>query len=286
LILVTGATGKVGREVVRQLAATGVSVRALVRDPVAASAIRLPGVEIVTGDLARPQTLGPALAGVERVFLLTPAHRDMLTYDGNVADASVAAGVKRIVKVSVAGGPDSGTQIGRWHWSGEKKVESTGLDFTFLRPSLYMQQALVYARTIAMAGTFSAPIGTGAVALVDARDVAAVAVRALMEDGHSRHIYDLTGPEALTFDEIADAIGEATGRSVSFVHVAPEYALKQMLSDGVPRWLADDMLVLFASFREGYGAAVSDTVARITGRPAGTFRQFAADHASVFRDGR
>jgi len=286
LILVTGATGKVGREVVRQLASTGVPVRALVRDPVAASVIRLPGVEIVTGDLARRETLGPALAGIERVFLLTPADRDMLTYDGNVADASVAAGVKRIVKVSVAGGPDSGTQIGRWHWSGEKKVESTGLDFTFLRPNLYMQQALVYARSIAMAGTFSAPLGTGAVALVDARDVAAVAVRALTEAGHSRQIYDLTGPEAITFDEMADAIGEATGRSVSYVHVAPEFALKQMLSDGVPRWLADDMLVLFASFREGYGAAVSDTVERVTGRPAGTFRQFAADYASVFRDGR
>lgn len=286
MILVTGATGKVGREVVRQLASTGVPVRALVRDPVAASVIRLPGVEIVTGDLARRETLGTALAGIERVFLLTPADRDMLTYDGNVADASVAAGVKRIVKVSVAGGPDSGTQIGRWHWSGEKKVESTGLDFTFLRPNLYMQQALVYARSIAMAGTFSAPLGTGAVALVDARDVAAVAVRALTEAGHSRQIYDLTGPEAITFDEMADAIGEATGRSVSYVHVAPEFALKQMLSDGVPRWLADDMLVLFASFREGYGAAVSDTVERVTGRPAGTFRQFAADYASVFRDGR
>jgi uncharacterized protein YbjT (DUF2867 family) len=286
LILVTGATGKVGREVVRQLAGAGTPVRALVRDPVGASSIRLPGVEIVTGDLARPDTLAPALGGVERVFLLTPAHRDMLTYDANVVDAAVSAGARRIVKVSVAGGPDAGTQIGRWHWAGEKKVESSGLDFTFLRPTLYMQQMLVYARSISLTGTFSAPLGTGALAIVDARDVAAVAVRALTEDGHSRHIYDLTGPEALTFDEMADAISKATGRSVSYVHVAPEYALKQMLSDGVPRWLADDMLVLFASFREGYGAAVSDTVSRIARRPAGTFAQFAADYAQVFRDGR
>jgi uncharacterized protein YbjT (DUF2867 family) len=286
LILVTGATGKVGREVVRQLAAAGAPVRALVRDPVGASAIRLPGVEIVTGDLSRPETLAPALAGVERVFLLTPAHRDMLAFDGNVVDAASAAGARRIVKVSVAGGPDSGTQIGRWHWAGEKRVEASGLDFTFLRPTLYMQQALVYTRSIAMSGTFTAPIGTGAVALVDARDVAAVAVRALTDDGHSRQIYDLTGPEAITFDEMADAIASATGRSVSYVHVPPEYALKQMMADGVPRWLADDMLVLFASFREGYGAAVTDTVARITGRPAGTFRQFAAEFAQAFRDGR
>jgi uncharacterized protein YbjT (DUF2867 family) len=286
LILVTGATGKVGREVVRQLAAAGAPVRALVRDPVGASPIRLPGVEIVIGDLAQPGTLAPALAGIERVFLLTPAHRDMLAYDTNVVDAAAAAGARRIVTVSVAGGPDSGTQIGRWHWAGEKKVESSGLDFTFLRPSLYMQQALVYAKSIASSGTFSAPLGTGAVALVDARDVAAVAVRALTEDGHSRRIYDLTGPEAITFDELADAIGEAIGRSVSYVHVAPEYALKQMLSDGVPRWIVDDMLVLFASFREGYGAAVSDAIPRILGRPAGTIRQFASDYAQAFRAGR
>jgi uncharacterized protein YbjT (DUF2867 family) len=286
LILVTGATGKVGREVVRQLAAAGTPVRAFVRDPVGASAIRLPGVEIVSGDLGRPDTIAPALAGVERVFLLVPADREQLTFDSNVVDAAAAAGAKRVVKVSVAGGPDSGTQIGRWHWAGEKKVESSGLDFTFLRPTLYMQQALVYARSIATAATFAAPIGAGAVALVDARDVAAVAVRALTEDGHSRRIYDLTGPEALTFDELADAIGAATGRPVSYVHVPPEYALKQMLADGVPRWLAEDMLVLFASFREGYGAGVTDTVARVTGRPAGTFRQFAADYAQTFRDGR
>lgn len=286
MILVTGATGKVGREVVRQLVATGAPIRALVRDPVSASPIRLPGVEVVTGDFSRPQTLPPALAGVERVFLLTPAHPDMLAYDTSVVDAAVAAGARRIVKVSVAGGPDSGTQIGRWHWAGEKKVESSGLEFTFLRPTLYMQQMLVYARGISMTGAFSAPLGTGAIAVVDARDVAAVAVRALTEDGHSRQIYDLTGPEALTFDEMADAISKATGRGISYVHVAPEYALKQMLSDGVPRWLADDMLVLFASFREGYGAAVSDTVSRIARRPAGTFAQFAADYAQVFRDGR
>ena len=286
MILVTGATGKVGREVVRQLAASGAPVRALVRDPVGASAIRLPGIDVVTGDLGLPETLAPAFAGVERVFLLVPAHREQLAFDTNAVDAALAAGARRIVKVSVAGGPDSGTQIGRWHWAGEKKVESSGLDFTFLRPSLYMQQSLVYARSISVSGTFSAPLGTGAVALVDARDVAAVAVRALTEEGHSRRIYDLTGPEALTFDEMADAISNAIGRPVSYVHIPPEYALKQMLADGVPRWIAEDMLILFASFREGYGAGVSDAVPRITGRPAGTFRQFAADSAKVFRDGR
>jgi uncharacterized protein YbjT (DUF2867 family) len=157
------------------------------------------------------------------------------------------------------------------------------MDFTFLRPTLYMQQMLRYAPSIAAGGTFSAPIGSGEVAVVDTRDVAAVAVRALTEEGHDRKIYDLTGPEALSFDAMADAISAALGRKVEYAHVPPEYARKQMLSDGVPRWLADDMLILFASFREGYGAAVTDTVQRVTKEKPRTFQQFARDYAEVFR---
>jgi uncharacterized protein YbjT (DUF2867 family) len=286
VILVTGATGKVGQEVVRQLAAANVPVRALVRDPMRASDIRLPGVEIAVGDLAAPDTLDKALSGIDRVFLLSPADPEQVALQGNAIDASKRAGVRHVVKVSVAGGPDSGTQIGRWHWTTEKQLESSGIGFTMLRPSLYMQQTLTLAPSIAATGSFSVPMGTGEVAMVDTRDVAAVAVRALTTDGHDRKIYDLTGPEALSFDAMADLISEAIGKRVSYVHVPPEYARKQMLADGVPRWLADDMLVLFSTFREGYGSAVSQTVEKVTGQKPRTFRQFARDYAQRFRDGK
>ena len=286
MILVTGATGKVGQEVVRQLAAADVPVRALVRDPMRASDIRLPGVEIAVGDLAAPDTLDKALSGIDRVFLLSPADPEQVALQGNAIDASKRAGVRHVVKVSVAGGPDSGTQIGRWHWTTEKQLESSGIGFTMLRPSLYMQQTLTLAPSIAATGSFSVPMGTGEVAMVDTRDVAAVAVRALTTDGHDRKIYDLTGPEALSFDAMADLISEAIGKRVSYVHVPPEYARKQMLADGVPRWLADDMLVLFSTFREGYGSAVSQTVEKVTGQKPRTFRQFARDYAQRFRDGK
>jgi uncharacterized protein YbjT (DUF2867 family) len=285
VILVTGATGKVGQEVVRQLAAAGVPLRALVRDPMRASNIRLPGVEIVVGDLAVPGTLDRAFAGIDRVFLLSPANPEQVTLQGNAIEAASRAGVRAMVKLSVAGGPDSGTQIGRWHWTTEKQLESSGIGFTMLRPGLYMQQALTFAPSIAATGSFSIPMGTGEVAMIDARDVAAVAVCALTTDGHDRKIYDLTGPEALSFDAVADQIAEAIGKRVSYVHVPPEYARKQMLAAGVPRWLADDMLVLFASFREGYGSSVSPTVETVTGKPPRSFRQFARDSAQRFRDG-
>jgi uncharacterized protein YbjT (DUF2867 family) len=257
VILVTGATGKVGREVVRQLAAADVPLRALVRDPLRASHIRLPGVEIAQGDFARPETLDAALEGVDRVFLLSPPDPNQVALQGNVIDAARRMGARHVVKVSVAGGPDSGTQLGRWHWTTEKQLEDSGLAFTLLRSTWYMQQMLIFAPTIAATGSFQLPMGTGAVALVDTRDVAAVAACALTEEGHERKIYDLTGPEALTFDQIADEISSATGKKVSYVHVPAEYARKQLMQAGIPRWLADDMMVLCASFREGYGAAVS-----------------------------
>ena len=286
MILVVGATGKVGREVVRQLTAAGVPARALVRDPARASHIRLPGVEIAVGDLARPDTLDAPLAGVDRVFLASPADPDQVELQGNLVQAAKRQGVDRIVKVSVAGGPDAATQIGRWHWTTEKQIEASGLGFTMLRPSLYMQQTLRFAPSIAASGSFALPCGSGEVPLVDCRDVAAVAVAALTESGHESRIYDVTGPEAMSFEAVADAIAQAIGRKVTYVHVAPDYARKQMLAEGVPVWLADDMLLLFASIREGYGGAVTDTVQKVTGERPRPYLQFARDHAAEFREGR
>jgi uncharacterized protein YbjT (DUF2867 family) len=149
-----------------------------------------------------------------------------------------------------------------------------------------MQQMCAYAPSIAATGTFSAPVGAGEVAVVDTRDVAAVAVASLTGEGHDRRIYDLTGPEALSYDAMADAISEATGRRVAYAHVPPEYAKKQMMAEGVPRWLAEDMIVLAASFRDGYGATVTQTVAEVTGQKPRTFRQFAREYAGAFRGGR
>lgn len=286
MILVTGATGKVGQEVVRQLAAAAVPVRALVRDATRASHIRLPGVEIAVGDLSKPETLDGPLSGVDRVFLLSSPDPEQVTLQGNLIEAACRAGARHVVKVSVAGGPDSGTQIGRWHWTTEKQLEASGLAFTFLRPTSYMQQLLMFAPAIAATGSFQLPMGTGAVAVVDTRDVASVAVCALTQEGHDRKIYDLTGPEALSFDQMADALSQATGKKISYVHVPPDYARKQLVGIGVPRWLVDDMLVLCASFREGYGAGVSPTVREVTRRPALSFAEFARDHAPVFREGK
>jgi uncharacterized protein YbjT (DUF2867 family) len=243
-------------------------------------------VEILVGDLGQPASLDRALSGVDRVFLLSPPGPEQVELQGNLIDAAKRSGARHIVKVSVAGGPDSGTQIGRWHWTTEKHVEASGVSFTFLRPNFYMQQMLLFAPSIAAIGSFSLAMGTAEVSVVDARDVAAVAVCALTQDGHDRKIYDLTGPEALSFDEIADRLSRATGKKISYVHVPPEYARKLLLGIGLPRWLVDDMLILSASYREGYGAGVSSAVNEVTKQAPRTFSQFARDYAQAFREGK
>jgi len=286
VILVTGATGKVGQEVVRQLAAANVPLRALVRDPLRASHIRLPGVEVALGNLAKPETLDAALSGIDRLFLLSSPDPDQVNLQSNAIDAARRMGVRHVVKVSVAGGPDAGTQIGRWHWTTETQLKESGLAFTILRPTFYMQGLLLFAPSIATSGTFQLPMGAGAVAVVDTRDVAAVAACALTQPGHESRIYDLTGPEALTFDQMADELSRATGKKIAYVHVPPDYARKHLLQLSMPRWLVDDMIVLCASFREGYGAAVSTAVRDVTQRAPRSFADFARDYASVFREGR
>ena len=286
MILVTGATGKVGQEVVRQLSSANVPLRAFVRDPLRASHIRLPGVQIAVGDLSKPETLDAAMDGIERVFLLSPPDPDQVNLQSNAIDSARRMGARHVVKVSVAGGPDAGTQIGRWHWTTETQLKESGLEFTILRPTSYMQQLFLFAPAIAATGSFQLAMGAGAVAVVDTRDVAAVAVRALTEPGHEHRIYDLTGPEALTFEEMALELSHATGKKITYVHVPPEYARKQLLQMGQPRWLVEDMIVLSASFRQGYGAAVSTAVRDVTNRAPRSFSEFARDYAAVFREGR
>jgi uncharacterized protein YbjT (DUF2867 family) len=283
MILVTGATGKVGREVVRQLAAEGIPVRALVRSVEGVDDLAASGVELAPGDLEKPQTLDSAMSGVERMFLASPAEPQLPEREGNAVDAARRAGVRFIVKVSVSGGPESPTQIGRWHWAAEKHLGSSGIASTILRPTLYMQGAFQWRPQIAATGGFHLPMGDGRASVVDARDVAAVAVAALKSQGLPQRLYDVTGPEAMSFDAVADEISEVAGRPVAYVDVSPRQWKKESLAAGMPVWLAHDFLVLYGAYREGYGAAVSSTVQDVTGKPPRSFRDFVRDHAAAFR---
>ncbi len=280
MILVTGATGTVGREVVRQLLAAKKSIRVLVRDPEKATFGA--GVEVVQGDLSKPETLPPALKGIERAFLLTSAHPDQVKWHGGFVDAAKQAGVQQIVRLSAMGADvKSPLALGRWHGECEQHLERSGIAYTHLRPNAFMQNVLMFLQTMTAQGAFYAPIGDATISLVDVRDIAAVAVKALTASGHEGKTYILTGPEPLSYAQVAEELSMVCGKKVHYVNVPPEAAKQGMVQAGMPAWLADALLELYDVWRKGFGATVTETIREVTGQAPRSFAQFAKDHAAV-----
>lgn len=273
MILVTGATGNVGRNVVEQLLAAGEDVRAMTRDP--ANAHLPDGVEVVSGDFRRPETLPPALEGVARAFLFAVGgHMRPFLDLGRERD------LQRVVLLSSssAAAPEQGA-LGRSHADHEEVVRSSGIPWTFLRPGAFMVNDRRWAGQIRETGVVRAPYGDSATAPIDERDIAAVAVTALREDSHEGQAYILTGPESLTPVQRVAILSEVLGRELRFEEVTHEQGLRQMRS--TPPAIAESLLAMAAA-RVGRPARVSDGVARLTGRPPARYREWAKRHARDF----
>ena len=284
MILLVGATGLVGSATLRQLTARGVPMRALVRSAEKAAALAGPGVETVIGDLEQPASLDAALEGVTRALLISPLHPRQAEWQGNFVEAAQRAGAVHIVKLSGLGtAPDSQLRSGRWHAQTERHITDAGLPWTYLHPPFFMQNVLRSAAAIATQGVLVAAMQAGKIAIVDARDVAAVAVAALTSDGHAGKTYTITGPEALSFPEIAHKLAVATGRAVTYQDVPLAAMRQEMVATGLPVWLVEVRMEFAMALRDGYAAAVTDTVRAATGQPARTFDAFAREYAALFR---
>lgn len=276
-ILVTGARGHVARAVVDHLLAAGVAVRAASRAPETAS---LPApVEVVRADLSQPETLGPALEGVRRLFLYAEPRGI-----AGVLDAARAAGVEQIVLLSssavVARHPES-SPIAQMHLVVEQAIVSSGLPWKFVRPGAFATNALQWAPSIKAAGVVRAPYPEAQMTPIHEQDIAAVAVAALTGRGHAGQAYVLTGPESLTQRRQVELIGEAVGRPIRFEELTSEQAREQ-LGRFIPPAIVETLLGYLAA-ADGVPAPVSNAVQEVTGRPARTFAEWAADHAAEFR---
>lgn len=283
-VLITGATGTIGSEIVRGLARRGVTVRALVRDSERASALLGLEAELTQGDFADTAALAHAVQGVNQVFLSSPNHPEQAAWESAVIDAACAAGVRRIVKLSALGA-EVGSEVAFWDAHGriEEHLRSTGVRSVLLKPTFYMSGVLACAQTVRQAGAVFLPGAGAKVAMVNPADVAEAAVAMLVEgDRHDGKSYQLTGPEALTFDDVAAGISTVAGRTVAFVPVSDQAAYDQLVGAGLPEWFASNLVKLFELLRAGAGAHVTDDVHRLTGRPARTLTDFLQRHAPAF----
>ena len=281
MILVTGATGTVGREVVAQLLAAGQKVRAMTRTPLKAKLDAR--VEVVKGDFEAPETLERAVYGAEKVFSLTFGPRTGV-HERNLAVAAKKAGVRHIVKLSALGGDEKiRNDIRKWHDEGEQAIRQAVIPLTVVRPGAFMSNALHWRESIRTQGKVFSNYGDGKLPPVHPRDIAAVAVRALTSEGHKGKEYFVTGPEALSIGEQVKILSGAIGKPLEFIPVSDDTARKGMEQAGMPAFLIDALLPFADFIRSGKAARVFKTVEEVTGRQPFTFGDWARENAAAFR---
>jgi uncharacterized protein YbjT (DUF2867 family) len=287
-ILITGATGNVGGAVLNHLAPTNVNLRVLTRDEAKAQALRDRGVEdVLVGDFLKPETLGPALEGVSKVFLVTPINPQQVPQATNVIRAAKESGNDpHIVRLSVhQASHEAPSRNSRQHAEVEDELASSGLPYTLLRPQSFMQNTLIAAQTVASEGKIYQPFKDGKLGMIDVRDIGEVAGKVLTEEGHEGKVYTLTGPAAISFYEVAEALSEVLGKEVRYVNISIEDAKRAMLNRGFPEWRAEVLIEYAKAHSEGYSDFTTEDFEQLTGHPATSLKRFASNFEPLFRGG-
>lgn len=285
-ILVTGATGTIGRQVALALAHEGAAVRAAVRDPAKAADLAEAGVELVSLDFSDPKRVVAAFEGVDRLFLLTPFVEDPRPMIDGVLGAARDARVRHIVRLSAAGAdPSSPFALAREHGLIEEAVKRSGAGWTILQPSFFMDNLVNYggAQSIAAEGRFYGAAGEGKAAYISSADVGAVAAKILRDPAaHAGQTYVLTGGEAVSNQELAALLGELRGKPVTYVDLTPEQQRAALEQQGAPGWMIDGFVGLEGVKRAGWAEAVSPVAQQILGRAPETYRAFLQRHLAAF----
>lgn len=281
MILIIGATGTIGRILVKQLTAQGATFRAFVRDFAKGEAL---GCDYVVGDLDDAKSVAAAVTGVERVFLNSAPGPDLTRQQTAVIDAAKAAGVSHIVKLS-APGADRQSQVlqARQHGEIEAYLAESGLAWSLLRPSFFMQNFFGHANSIRHMGQFFGAYRDGRIGFIDVEDIAAVATMLLTGDAHEGEAFHLTGSESLTHAEVALCFSQKLGREIQYVDLPVAQMVAQMLASGMHEDFARGLGVMMTGMAAGYAAATTDVFFKLTGQQPRTFNQFIEDNLVVFR---
>ena len=287
-ILVTGATGTVGNEVVKKLSNTGEIVRAAARSYNDAAFRDLNRVQVVQLDYNNQNTLKVAFKDIDKLFLLTPFQPNMVDLTSNLVNEAKNTKVKHIVKLSVMGADaEPGITPSRLHRQAEKIIEESEIPFTFLRSNFFMQNFVnFFSQTIKSQNAFYVPAGDGKISMVDVRDIASVAAQVLTSNDDDIHLgkaYNITGGEALSYYEVAGILSREVGKKISYVNISDEQGRKGMKEAGSDEWTINSMIELFGIIRAGYAATISQTVEQVTGNRPISFTQFANDYAESFK---
>jgi uncharacterized protein YbjT (DUF2867 family) len=281
MILITGATGHIGKELIPLLLETRQSIRVLVRDERKVAHLDQ-RIERTIGDLNNPDSLVSAMCGVERVFLVTFEKQQ----DINVIEAAKGAGVQHIVKLSTLEALEHKIQVGKWHYEREELIRASGLDWTFLRAGMFMSNSIDWwSESIKGQGSVFFPGGKkGKVAPVDPRDIARVAALALTQPGHRGQAYELTGSQLFTIGEMVQVIAEVLNKPIRYVAIPPIAAKLFMLKSGMDKTLVNGLMEMLASLRNNEGAIVTDTVQEVTGEIPRTFEAWCQEHIGAFQE--
>lgn len=281
MILVTGATGKVGSAAVRELRDRGVPVRALVRDPNRARPLARLGAELAVGDFAEPATLDGAMAGMHTLVLIGPGGPP--GQELAAVAAAVRAGVGHVVKLTSQASPDSPIARQRWHAEVERGLAASGLTHTLLRSNAFMQNLLMLAPGIARTGRFASAAGAGRIGMVDARDVGAVAAVVAADPArHAARTYRLSGPELVSYGDVAAVLSRILGHPITFRARSREQDQAEMVQAGLPAQVAEMNALAVSLFAAGDAEWLSPDVPELLGRQARPLRQFAEDHTASF----
>lgn len=280
MICITGAGGTLGSEVLRQLESAKAPFRCAYFSKKKAEAAREKGIETVLIDYNRPEILQAAFQGCDKLFLLGPTVPNQTELEINAVEAAKAAGVTHIVKQSVMGAAGESHSLAKVHRLVEKSIEASGLAWTFLRPNSFMQNVVTFmSPTIRAEGAFYSASGASRISHIDVRDIATVAVKALTEPNHEGKSYTLSGPEALTYDEMAAELSRALKRPISHISLPPSDLKNAMLAEGAPEVIVDRLLDLDRYFREDKASHITDDVKQVTGQEPRRFADYVQETA-------